>query len=169
MLTIKDMCIGEGRMINTGVTGGRTTPTSNALTVTGGAEEVSNLDTSSARNHRRSDGRADALRLRATQKRWISGRLGSRGNPHTQSSSRAPVRPPPIHRAYRPSRPMFQALFFQERDARGDLRAHTKGARSVQVPPAASPGPRANLKKHPTAATLVGGKGLFLEMHRDKQ
>ena len=58
MLTIKDMCIGEGRMINTGVTGGRTTPTSNALTVTGGAEEVSNLDTSSARNHRRSDGRA---------------------------------------------------------------------------------------------------------------
>ena len=64
---------------------------------------------------------------------------------------------------------MFQALFFQERDARGDLRAHIKGARSVQVPPVASPGPRANLKKHPTSATLVGGKGLFLEMHRDKQ
>ena len=63
---------------------------------------------------------------------------------------------------------MFQALFFQERDARGDLKAHKK-----EAPPAVSRSPKigrrvspeANVKKHPTQANLVGGKGLFINMH----
>jgi hypothetical protein len=67
---------------------------------------------------------------------------------------------------------MFQALFFQERDARGDLKAHKT------VPPAApmSPkiggaraSPHATVHKHPTTSHLIGGKGLFLNMHGDKQ
>ena len=69
---------------------------------------------------------------------------------------------------------MFQALFFQSRDARGDLKAHKKEA---QAPPAVSRSPKigrrvspqVNIEKHPTRANLVGGKGLFINMHQDKQ
>ena len=59
---------------------------------------------------------------------------------------------------------MFQALIFQERDARGDLKAH----RQVQSPPATppmSPKMEVNIVKHPTRANLIGGKGLFVDMH----
>ncbi|KAL3785237.1 hypothetical protein ACHAWO_011982 [Cyclotella atomus] len=58
---------------------------------------------------------------------------------------------------------MFQALIFQERDARGDLKAH----RHVQSPPTVPESPKreVNIVKHPTRANLVGGKGLFVNMH----
>lgn len=59
---------------------------------------------------------------------------------------------------------MFQALIFQERDARGDLKAH----RQVQSPPTTppiSPKMEVNIVKHPTRANLIGGKGLFVDMH----
>lgn len=58
---------------------------------------------------------------------------------------------------------MFQALIFQERDARGDLKKH----RQIQSPPndlpeMVPPTKRdVTIAKHPTRAKLVGGKGLF--------
>mmetsp|Transcript_33964 Transcript_33964/g.82138 ORF Transcript_33964/g.82138 Transcript_33964/m.82138 type:complete len:80 (+) Transcript_33964:248-487(+) len=70
---------------------------------------------------------------------------------------------------------MFQGLFFQERDARGDLKAHKKDIRKNEVkasnvaPRSPTIGrraiPKVNIKKHPTQANLVGGKGLFINMH----
>jgi hypothetical protein len=64
---------------------------------------------------------------------------------------------------------MFQALIFQERDARGDLKAH----KQVQAPPVVIAEPEhpkieVNLVKHPTRANLIGGKGLFVDMHREQ-
>jgi len=63
---------------------------------------------------------------------------------------------------------MFQALIFQERDARGDLKAH----RHVKAPPSVIHGLKkvddkseVSIVKHPTRANLVGGKGLFVDMH----
>ena len=62
---------------------------------------------------------------------------------------------------------MFQALFFHERDATRDLKAHKKDTKTVKAPPSAvarSPkigrrvSPQVNIKKHPTQANLVGGK-----------
>ena len=71
---------------------------------------------------------------------------------------------------------MFQALLFQERDARRSLEAHKK---STDTPPAVktprSPkigqrvSPQVTIAKHPTQGNLVGGKGLFLNLHISNQ
>lgn len=63
---------------------------------------------------------------------------------------------------------MFQAVFFQERDARRDMKAHHG---NVEAPPEVKmpPNPEiqeVTLAKHPTRENLVGGKGLFLNLHR---
>lgn len=71
---------------------------------------------------------------------------------------------------------MFQALFFQERDATKDLKAHKSQPVKVKAPPSAvarSPkiGRRVspqevNIQRHPTQGNLIGGKGLFINMNR---
>eukprot|EP00571_Detonula_confervacea_P015915 CAMPEP_0172303012 /NCGR_PEP_ID=MMETSP1058-20130122/4622_1 /TAXON_ID=83371 /ORGANISM="Detonula confervacea, Strain CCMP 353" /LENGTH=61 /DNA_ID=CAMNT_0013013689 /DNA_START=151 /DNA_END=336 /DNA_ORIENTATION=- len=61
---------------------------------------------------------------------------------------------------------MFQGLFFQERDARGDLKMHKKNVQKKQVKEVKAPPAVPN---HPTRANLVGGKGLFINLHNDKQ
>jgi len=70
---------------------------------------------------------------------------------------------------------MFQALFFQERDARGDIKAHKKKvcappaiavARSPKIGRRVNPEVQVTVKKHPTRANLVGGKGLFMNMNK---
>ena len=63
---------------------------------------------------------------------------------------------------------MFQALFFQERDARGDMKAHKKDDQEKQAkaPPAVTMSPKigrrvspqVNVRNHPTRSNLVGGK-----------
>ena len=61
---------------------------------------------------------------------------------------------------------MFQALIFQERDARGDLKAHRQVHSPPDGPELVPPKIDVNIVKHPTRANLVGGKGLFVDMHR---
>lgn len=63
---------------------------------------------------------------------------------------------------------MFQALIFQERDARGDLKAHRQVQSPSRGPESAAPKIDVNIVKHPTRANLVGGKGLFVDMHRQQ-
>ena len=73
---------------------------------------------------------------------------------------------------------MFQALFFQERDAVADIRAHEKEAatkkkpqmpRSPKLGPRIKPVEQSSIKKRPTQSNLVGGKGLFLNLDTKKQ
>eukprot|EP00970_Alexandrium_tamarense_P019770 scaffold14454_cov207-Alexandrium_tamarense.AAC.5 len=68
---------------------------------------------------------------------------------------------------------MFAALTFQERDARGDLRNHKNHQAVPPSPPPSppiveAPRPRVNLANHPTRANLIGGKGLFVNLHAGK-
>jgi hypothetical protein len=60
---------------------------------------------------------------------------------------------------------MFQALVFQERAARADLKAHRQVQSPPTIPEMASPKREVNIVKHPTRTNLVGGKGLFVDMH----
>lgn len=66
---------------------------------------------------------------------------------------------------------MFQALFFQERDATRDLRAHkqedAQKQLKVKAPPAIPRSPKigrrvspqeVNVRRHPTQNNLIGGK-----------
>ena len=68
---------------------------------------------------------------------------------------------------------MFQALFFQEREAAKDFKNHQKSSSKPVMPrspkignPRVLPQPKnqSTIKKRPTEQNLVGGKGLFLNM-----
>lgn len=63
---------------------------------------------------------------------------------------------------------MFQALIFQERDARGDLKAHKQVHAPPIIAPMDPPKIEVNIVRHPTRANLVGGKGLFVNMHQEQ-
>ncbi|KAK1746489.1 hypothetical protein QTG54_003096 [Skeletonema marinoi] len=66
---------------------------------------------------------------------------------------------------------MFQALFFQEREAAKDFKNHQKSTKPVMPRSPKIGNPRVlpqptdtTIKKRPTQSNLVGGKGLFLNM-----
>eukprot|EP00984_Skeletonema_dohrnii_P011971 scaffold4817_cov123-Skeletonema_dohrnii-CCMP3373.AAC.5 len=66
---------------------------------------------------------------------------------------------------------MFQALFFQEREAAKDFKNHQNSTKPVMPRSPKIGNPRVlpqptdtTIKKRPTQSNLVGGKGLFLNM-----